>query len=66
MDSEVQQSLVDHPSHYHPDTIEAIDVIESWELGFCLGNVVKYIARHKLKRTPLADLQKAQWYSPTI
>ncbi len=29
---------VNHPSHYHPDTIEAIEAIEAWNLGFNLGN----------------------------
>jgi len=55
---------VNHPSHYHPDSIEAIDVIESWQLGFCLGNALKYIARagHKDKDKKQQDLEKAIWY----
>lgn len=53
---------VDHPAHYRPGKYEAIDVIEEWGLGFCLGNVVKYIARHGLKGSPLEDLKKARWY----
>lgn len=53
---------VDHPAHYHPGRYEAIDVIEAWDLDFCLGNAVKYIARHKLKGTPREDLEKAKWY----
>lgn len=37
---------IDHPPHYGGDTpYEAIKVIEAWELGFCLGNAVKYISR---------------------
>tara|TARA_Y100001973_G_C5190460_1_gene330634 strand:+ start:1993 stop:2214 length:222 start_codon:yes stop_codon:yes gene_type:complete len=54
---------VDHPPHYRSDTgHEAIDVIESWGLGFNLGNVVKYLSRAGHKESPLEDLQKAAWY----
>ena len=42
---------------------EAIKVIEAWGLGFCLGNVIKYIARHgKKSEDVLNDLKKAAWY----
>ena len=50
------------PAHYTTSDIEPIDAIEAWELGFCLGNVVKYIARHAHKGDPLGDLKKAAWY----
>lgn len=41
---------VNHPAHYGGDTVyEAIKVIEAWDLGFCLGNVIKYICRHGKK-----------------
>ena len=56
------RETVNHPSHYRPGKHEAIDVIEEWGLGFCLGNTVKYIARHELKGAPLEDLKKARWY----
>lgn len=52
------------PDYYNRDTIEAIDVIEAWNLGFCLGNTVKYIARNG-KKDPskeIVDLKKASWY----
>jgi hypothetical protein len=58
-------SQVDHPSHYRKDTgFEVIDVIEAWDLDFCLGNAVKYIARQGRKGTDTAgqDLRKAMWY----
>lgn len=54
---------VDHPPHYHRNTgVEVIDAIEAWQLGFNLGNVVKYVARagHKMDREE--DLKKALWY----
>ena len=54
---------VDHPGYYKCGGIEAIDAIEAWGLGFCLGNVVKYIARAGRKtKDGLQDLQKAAWY----
>lgn len=58
-------SSIDHPAHYRKGTgHEAIDVIESWELGFNLGNVVKYISRSGIKDLSkrIEDLEKARWY----
>lgn len=55
-------SAVDHPKHYNAGRIEVIDAIEDWQLGFHLGNVVKYVARAGRKGPPLEDLKKAQWY----
>ena len=55
---------VNHPKHYHPNTIEVIDAIEVWDLNFSLGNAVKYIARSGLKdpKKTIEDLEKATWY----
>lgn len=60
--------VVNHPPHYGGDKLdnayETIKVIEAWELGFCLGNTVKYISRAG-KKDPtklVEDLQKARWY----
>jgi hypothetical protein len=53
---------VNHPSHYNAGAFEVIDVIEDWKLGFCLGNVVKYVARAEHKSSTIEDLQKALWY----
>lgn len=54
---------VNHPSHYGGDTTyEAIKVIEAWNLGFRLGNVLKYIRRAQHKDNLLQNLQKARWY----
>jgi len=56
---------VEHPAHYGGDTTyETIKVIEAWELGFHLGNAVKYISRAG-KKDPtktLEDIDKAIWY----
>jgi hypothetical protein len=61
---EQQLQAVDHPTHYGgaDNTYEAIKVIEAWELGFNLGNVIKYISRAGKKGSRLDDLKKAQWY----
>jgi uncharacterized protein DUF3310 len=53
---------INHPAHYTFSAIEPIDVIEAWELGFHLGNAVKYIARAGRKGDRLEDLKKARWY----
>lgn len=55
---------VNHPAHYGGENnpYEAIKVIEAWELGFCLGNTVKYISRAGKKDAKLQDLKKALWY----
>jgi len=56
---------VDHPDHYggKENAYEAIKVIEAWDLGFHLGNVVKYISRAgKKTKNTTEDLKKAKWY----
>jgi len=53
---------VNHPSHYNIGTIEVIDVIEDWGLGFHAGNIVKYVARAPHKGKEVEDLQKARFY----
>lgn len=58
-----EEKAVDHPNYYKRGGVEAIDAIEAWELGFNLGNVVKYIARAGRKtKDGLQDLRKAAWY----
>lgn len=57
---------VEHPSHYggKDNPYEAIKVIDAWDLGFSLGNAVKYIARAGKKEgeSDARDLGKAKWY----
>ena len=54
---------VNHPAHYTSGGIEAIDVIEAFNLGFCLGNTVKYVLRAGRKAGgTVEDLKKARWY----
>jgi len=54
---------VNHPAHYGGDTTyETIKVIRN--LGFSLGNAVKYISRAGVKDPAkhIEDLEKARWY----
>lgn len=55
-------SNIDHPDHYQSDKLEVIDIIESFQLGFNLGNAIKYILRAGKKGDKAEDLQKAIWY----
>lgn len=61
-----KKETINHPAHYGgaDNPYEAIKVIEAWDLGFCLGNTVKYIARAGKKRRAklIEDLKKARWY----
>ena len=54
--------MIDHPSHYNKGKIEAIDVIEDWQLGFHDGNAIKYIGRARHKDQFEQDIKKAIWY----
>lgn len=48
-------------SHYRQGGIQPVEYIESNNLGFCEGNVVKYVTRHKYK-DGRKDLEKAKHY----
>ena len=52
------------PVHYDYE-IQPIELITKWNLNFCLGNVVKYLARAGKKEgeTREKDLQKARDYA---
>ena len=55
------EEQVNHPSHYVKG-IEPIEVIESWDLNFSLGNAIKYTLRSAYKGKQIEDLEKAKWY----
>lgn len=48
-------------SHYKNMTIQPVEFIEKNNLGFCAGNVIKYICRYKNKNG-IEDLKKARHY----
>jgi len=58
------KEAIDHPDHYNSGKIEVIEVIEDWDLDFCLGNAIKYIGRagKKHKDKEIEDLKKSIWY----
>lgn len=62
---------VNNPKHYTETKIEPIDYVEDKNLGFCLGNVIKYVSRAGRKKDyddqdvvekEIQDLYKARWY----
>jgi hypothetical protein len=53
---------INHPKYYNLGTIEVVDAIVDWGLNFCMGNVIKYVARYRHKDDSLEDLKKARWY----
>jgi hypothetical protein len=61
---EPTNKAVDHPTHYggEENPYEAIKVIEAWNVGFNLGNTLKYISRAGKKDFIIQDLEKAAWY----
>lgn len=48
-------------SHYKNMVIQPVEFIEKNSLGFCVGNVIKYICRYKNKNG-IEDLKKAKHY----
>ena len=64
-----KKEMIKHPNHYLKNSgFEVIDVIEAWDLDFCLGNAVKYIARagKKFPDKKVEDLKKAVLYIERI
>lgn len=57
----MKYDVINKPKHYNQYSIEPIDVIESWELNYNEGNVVKYMNRYKHKNG-LEDLKKCRFY----
>ena len=54
-EKEKKEDVINNPSHYTMHDIEPLDVIENWQLGFHLGNCIKYIARCEYKGTKIQD-----------
>jgi hypothetical protein len=63
---QLQEDVVNHPSHYTDGGIETIEAIEAALTneefrGYCKGNCMKYIWRERHKGGT-ESLKKAQWY----
>lgn len=52
---------VENPPHYAQYAIQPIEFIMANRLGYCEGNVVKYISRWRMK-DGVQDLEKARNY----
>jgi hypothetical protein len=63
MDEDDNDQVI-HPQHYggKDNPYEAIKVIEAWQVGFNLGNTLKYISRAGKKDNIIQDLEKALFY----
>jgi hypothetical protein len=53
-------TAIDGPTHYKG--YDVLEIINRYDLGFELGNVIKYILRAENKGKYLSDLKKAQFY----
>lgn len=58
----IMKEQVCNPVHYNSNGIEAIDVIDAFNLNFNLGNAIKYILRSERKGNKKTDLEKCVWY----
>ena len=59
----INRDKINNPDHYTKGRkFEPISVIEDWELGYHLGNALKYISRAGRKESKEEDLKKAIWY----
>lgn len=56
---QVVEDAVIHPIYYQGRDV--MDIINRYDLSFCLGTVLKYILRAKSKNG-VEDLKKARWY----
>ena len=59
--------MVNSPSHYQLDGLEAIDIIKAALTpeeyrGYLKGNSLKYILREPFKGNGKQDVSKAQWH----
>lgn len=62
LSNQSNDSNVEHPSHY-TDGIECYKYINSHNLNFNVGNIIKYGTRYLLKNKPIEDLRKVQQYA---
>lgn len=63
----MKEKEIEDPRHYNinwkgEQTIQTYEYINSWQMGYAEGNIIKYVSRHKYKDNPLKDLKKARWY----
>jgi len=54
------------PDYYNSMKIAPIEYITANDLGFCAGNIVKYISRYNKKGNPIDDLRKIIEYASIL
>jgi hypothetical protein len=65
---QTDMDAVNSPAHYKQGAVEVIDIIEQIvagyppEIGYHIGNVLKYVARGPHKGNMLQDLAKGEFY----
>lgn len=59
--NEPPYDAVENPEHYAQHAIQPIEFIMANKLGYCEGNVIKYVCRYNLK-AGIEDLKKARNY----
>lgn len=52
---------INKPIHYNNGGDEPYPFIESWDMNYAEGNVIKYVVRYHTKGG-VKDLKKARWY----
>ena len=57
-----EKEAVNHPSHYNFGQYEVLSIIQAYDLSFCTGNALKYLARAGKKGDEVEDLKKAHFY----
>lgn len=67
MNDKQDNDSVNHPSHYTQGGKEVIEIIQEVcsideFIGYCKGNILKYLSRRNFKGFYKQDLQKAAWY----
>lgn len=58
----LQAGTLERPSYYWADGVDVIRVIEEYDLGFHIGNALKYTVRAGRKGDERADVAKACEY----
>lgn len=58
-----EPDMINAPPHYRgADGLEAIEVLEAYDLGLHLGTAMAYLLRAGRKGDRLEDLRKARWW----
>lgn len=59
---EKKVGTVEKPPLHYDGGIEPVKFIQSHNMDFLQGNVIKYVTRYKRKGQPIEDLNKARAY----